>query len=96
MPEEIAATPGWVDQRLDEVFAGLPREPAVRACCDQYAACLAGEKEPSTPTDALGTEFNDCRAALMTALAGAGVDDAIRADLDIKLEVMEAEIAEES
>lgn len=96
MPEEIAATPGWVDQRLDEVFAGLPQTPAVRACCDRYAACLAGEKEPSTPTDELGTEFNDCRSALMTALAGAGVDDAIRADLDARLEAMEAEIAEGS
>ena len=96
MPEEIAATPGWVDQRLDEVFADLPQDPAVRACCDQYAACLAGQKEPSTPTDELGTEFNNCRGALMAALAGAGVDDAIRAALDIRLEAVEAKIAEGS
>ena len=96
MPEEIAATPGWVDQRLDEAFAGLPQNPDVRACCDRYAACLAGEKSPSSPTDNLGTEFNDCRSALMAALADAGVDDAIRTALGTRLEAVEAEIAEGS
>ena len=34
--------------------------------------------------------------ANIAALAGAGVDDAIRADLDARLEAMEAEIAEGS
>ena len=96
MPEEIAATPGWVDQRLDEAFAGLPRDPGVRACCDRYAACLAGEKSPSSPTDELGTEFNGCRSALMAGLADAGVDEAARAALGARLEAVEAEIAEGS
>ena len=96
MPEEIAATPGWVDGRLDEAFADLPQVPGVRACCDRYAMCLAGEKSPSSPTDELGTEFNDCRSALMAGLADAGVDEAIRSALSARLEMVEAEIAEES
>lgn len=96
MPEEIAATPGWVDGRLDEAFAGLPGSAAVSAARDGYAACLAGEKSPTAPTDNLGAEFNRCRSALMTALSEAGVDDATRAALDTKLEAVEAEIAEGS
>lgn len=96
MPEEIAATPGWVDRRLDEAFAGLPQTPDVRACCDRYAACLAGEKSPASPTDELGTEFNGCLSALMTGLAEAGVDAEARAALDARLEAVEAEVAEES
>ena len=96
MPEEIAATPGWVDGRLDEAFAGLPGSPAVSTARDRYAACLAGEKSPSAPTDNLGAEFNGCRSALMTALAEAGVDDATMAALDARLEAVEAEVAEGS
>ena len=96
MPEKIAATPGWVDERLDEVFAALPGSAGVSAARDRYAACLAGEKSPTAPTDNLGAEFNRCRSALMTALAGAGVDDAMRAALDTRLEAVEAEIAEGS
>lgn len=96
MTEEIAATPGWVDQRLDEVFAALPQTSEVASCRDQYAACLAGEKQPGAPSDMLGAEFNRCRSLLMAALAGVGVDDAALAGLGDKLEALEAEIAEGS
>lgn len=96
MPEEIAGTPGWVDQRLDEVFADMPQDPAVDAARNRYATCLAGEKSPSTPTDLLGTEFDRCRRTLRMALADAGVNAVLRAAIDTRLELLEAEIAEES
>ena len=31
MTDEMAATPGWVDKRLDELFARMPASPAIRA-----------------------------------------------------------------
>jgi len=94
--EEIAATPGWVDGRLDELFAALPAGEAVASARDAYADCLAGQKEPVAPSDNLGTEFGGCRARLRAALAAADVtgDDWTR--LDAALEALEAEIAAES
>ena len=94
MTEQIAATPGWVNQRLDEVFAGLPDAPGIVAARDAYSACLASRKAPAAPSDMLGAEFNGCRPALRRALEAEGVEGL--AALDGKLEALEAEIAGES
>ena len=91
MPEEIPATPGWADQRADEVFATLSKTPAIKSAIDVYMACLATRKSPSTPSDTLGAEFNGCRAILHRALRAEDVDNLDA--LDAKLEALEAEIA---
>ncbi len=94
MTEEIASTPGWVEQRLDEAFAGLPASagPARNA----YGACLGRRKAPAAPSDMLGAEFNGCRTALRHALTELGLDGGTLAQLDRRLEALEAEIAEDS
>ncbi len=86
MTEEIAATPGWVDARLDEILAAVPRD--ARAA---YADCLARAKQPGAPSDTLGAEFNRCRTALRDA-----VPHSEWAELVPRLEALEAEIAAES
>ena len=95
MTEEIASTPGWVDERLDEVFAGLPDNPAVQDAKRAYANCLAGRKEPAAGSDALGAEFSPCRKALHRALQAADLGTDLAA-LDPKLEALEAELAGDS
>ncbi len=94
MTEEIAATPGWVEQRLDEAFAGLPDSagPAREA----YGACLGRRKTPGAPSDMMGAEFNGCRTALHHMLTELGLDGDALAQLDRRLEALEAEIAEDS
>ena len=100
MTEEIPATPGWVDSRLDEAFAVLDgaglEGDALGAARDQYADCLARAKAPAAPSDLEGAEFANCRSDLLTALAGMGVDDALVEVLDLRLEAVEAELAEEA
>jgi hypothetical protein len=92
--EEIPATPGWVEDRLDAAFAGLPGwTVAARAA---YARCLAGRKAPAAPSDLLGAEFEPCRIALRRALLAAGLDRSVLAQLEQKLEALEAEIGAES
>ena len=91
MPEEIPATPGWADQRADEVFSDLPKTPAIKSAIDAYIACLADRKSPSSPSDMLGAEFNGCRTALRRTLESESVEGL--AALDAKLEALEAEIA---
>ena len=94
MTEEIASTPGWVEQRLDEVFAALP--PGAATARTAYGACLGRRKAPAAPSDMLGAEFDGCRAALRHALAGLQLDKDALAQLDRQLEALEAEIAEDS
>lgn len=94
MTEEIASTPSWVEQRLDEAFAGLP--DGAGAARDAYGACLGARKAPGAPSDTLGAEFNGCRTALRHALSGLGLDGGVLAQLDRRLEALEAEIAEDS
>ena len=84
MTEEIAATPGWVDARLDAILAASPAR-------DAYADCLARAKQPGAPSDMLGAEFDRCRRALRHA-----VEQADWAALEPQLEALEAEIAAES
>ena len=96
MTEEIAGTPGWVDARLDEVFAALPRSDAVAAARAAYSDCLARQKDPVAPSGDLGSEFNGCRGRLRAALASAGVPGEDWATLDQALEAVEAEITADS
>lgn len=96
MTEEIAATPGWVDEKLDELFAPLPASPALAAARTAYARCLGARKAPAAPSDMLGAEFEACRPALHRALQGAGIDAGLIAALEGGLETLEAEIAAES
>ena len=96
MTEEVAGTPGWVDARLDQVFAPLPAGGAVAEARAAYEDCLAGSKDPVGPSDELGAEFNGCRARLHAALAAAGVPDQDRTVLDEALEALEAEVAADS
>ncbi len=95
MTEEIAATPGWVDERVDAVFARIPPSPAIAAARNAYADCLAARKSPAAISDELGAEFEDCRATLIRSLGtvGAGID---MADLTLQLEALEAEIDRDS
>ena len=93
MTEEIAATPGWVDARLDEVFAALPRTGAVAAARAAYADCLARRKAPAAPSDMEGAETEPCHQALLRALRQADVD---APGLHAALEALEAELAEDS
>ena len=86
MTEEIAATPGWVDGRLDELLAGVTSEAR-----SAYAECLAQAKQPGAPSDLLGAEFSGCWAQLKLA-----VPPEQWAGLMPKLESLEAEIAAES
>ena len=90
MTEEIASTPGWVDDRLDLVFAALPQTDHVIRAKQAYAVCLAARKQPGAPSDTMGSEFNACRAALRRDLQGASVSFAA---LERDLEALEAEIA---
>ena len=94
MTEEIACTPSWVEQRLDDVFSGLPASTAPAR--EAYGACLGGRKAPGAPSDMLGAEFDGCRPALHHALAGLGLASDVLAQLDRQLEALEAEIAEDS
>ena len=93
MTEEIAATPGWVDQRIEAAFAGLPPSDGLRAVQEEYADCLARSKAPGAPSDMLGAEFNRCRTALRAGLHALGVDGS---GLDERLEALEAEVAADS
>ncbi len=96
MTEEIASAPSWVEQRLDEVFAGLPASPGLDAARNGYLTCLARKKAPAAPSDMLGAEFDGCRAAVRRQLTELGLPDDTMAQLDQKLEALEAEMAEDS
>ncbi len=96
MTDPMAATPGWVADRLDDAFAPLPRTAAVAAARAAYAECLAARKAPAAPSDMLGAEFAACRPALRRAVLAAGVDEAAVAALEARLGAVEAEVAGES
>ena len=94
MTEPIAATPGWVDGRLQHIFARLPME--AQPACNAFAECLASSKSPAAPSDMLGAEFEPCHAALRQALRGMSLDATILGAVMRDLEALEAEIAGDS
>ena len=92
--EEIPATPGWVEQSLDEILAdpqiGLPQRPSLLGYRNTYLDCLAGAERTSDID-----EWHDrCRRDLLTAL---GAQEGITAEqsrkLEQKLEALESEIS---
>ncbi len=96
MTEEIPASPGWLDQRLDEAFAGIEGDDRVGAARDQYVSCLAGTKASAAPSDLLGAECERCRSLLLAALAGLGIAQDALERLGQHLEAVEAELAADS
>ena len=94
MTEPIAATPGWVDDRLDTIFARLP--PSAQPACNAFAECMASSKSPAAPSDMLGAEFEPCHAAFRQALQGLNLETGLLAQVMGDLEALEAEIATDS
>ena len=94
MTEPIAATPGWVDDRLDTIFARLPAE--AQPACDAFAECLASSKAPAAPSDTLGAEFELCHAAFRRALLAMPLDATVLDAVMRDLEALEAEIGADS
>lgn len=90
----MAATPGWVDSRLDAIFAKLPE--SVRPAADEFADCLARSKAPAAPSDLLGTEFTPCHREFRNALQHAELPMPLVDDIMSQLEALEAEIAADS
>jgi hypothetical protein len=84
LTEETPATPGWVDGRIEAVFAPLG-EPAV-AVREAYAECLAGVRG-AVDTDA---GHDRCRARALAALQDLQIDGAA---IDRALQALEAEIS---
>ncbi len=96
MTEEIPAAPGWLDQRLDDAFAGIEGDDRVGAARDQYVGCLAGAKAPAAPSDLLGAECERCRSLLLASLAGLSIRQDVLDRLGQRLEAIEAELAADS
>ena len=84
LPEETPATPGWVDSRIDAVFAKFG--PAAIPAREAYAACLAGIRGAVD----IDTGHDRCRAEVLAALQDSGADVAA---LNRELEALEAEIS---
>ena len=95
MTEEIAATPGWVSEKLDSIFAELPASEFLTAARSDYAQCLATRKQPGAPSDMLGAEFAPCRAGLHRAMRTLDLAAAMPG-VDEQLSALEAELASES
>jgi len=90
MAEERAATPGWVEQRLDEILAAHPVGAAGPACRAAYLACLADCR------GAIDAEagHDRCRAAFLRCLREQETPHALVDALAPELEDLEAEISE--
>lgn len=96
MTEDLAATPGWLERRLDEVLADLPPGAALKQARADYLRCLVRHKAPSVPSDLLGEEFASCRRALHLALMPLHLPRAAAEELDRRLEALEAEFDAEA
>ena len=83
--EEGPVAPGWVDQELDEIFAGLPGVSSGHQA--QYAQCLAGSRVGDVEAS-----HDRCRVRLLEQLRADGVDQAVCDGLVERLEALEAEI----
>jgi hypothetical protein len=88
--EERPATPGWVEERLDEIFALHPIGAAGTRCRAAYLACLA-DCRGAIDADA---GHDRCRAAFLACLRDGGVGPAQIRALEADLEALEAEISE--
>lgn len=87
MGEEMAATPGWVSGELDGLLGGLPAEQPFEAARGTYADCLA-----AVVGDEPQVKRARCRRRFLEHLEELGVDGARRAEIDHRLEALEAEI----
>ena len=87
LTEETASTPGWVDGRIDEVFAPLG-EDAV-ATREAYARCLGGVGG----AEDVDGGHDRCRQAAIDALRPLVQDAAALTALDQALQALEAEIS---
>ena len=89
MGEEMAATPGWVSGELEGLLGVLPSDAAFDAARSTYADCLA-----AIVGDEPQVKRARCRRRLLERLEELGVDDRQRAEIDSRLEALEAEIDE--
>ncbi len=95
MAEDIPATPGWVEERLDEIWAsaGIGSTPGSTAARNTYLSCLAtcgtGSDDPERCHDL-------CRQAFLESLRSARVSGEAIAALEAELETLEAEITEDT
>ncbi len=87
LTEETAATPGWVDGRIDEVFA--PLGPKAAPAREAYANCLAGVRGA---VDSDGGH-DRCRLAAVATLRSALDDESGLDEFDRTLQALEAEIS---
>jgi hypothetical protein len=83
--EEGPVAPGWVDQELDEIFAGLSGVTAGHQA--EYARCLAGSRVGDVEAS-----HDRCRVRLLEQLDMDGVEEAVREGLRERLEALEAEL----
>jgi hypothetical protein len=84
LTEETPATPGWVDDRIDAMFA--PLGASAGAVREAYALCLAGVRG-AVDTDA---GHDGCRRRAIESLRESGAD---LAALDQAMQALEAEIS---
>ena len=90
MDDDGPTLPGWVDERLEEIFAAFPEDLPVAPAREAYAACLANAiDEPDIAEAAMG-----CRRELIARLEEMGLVPEVVESLDAVLEALEEEIAE--
>jgi len=100
MAEDNPALPGWVDERLDEIFAGFPPELDIKPHREAYADCLAQvivRGQPAIEADAAGEAARaTCREQFIIALESIGIDRQVLDALNQVLEVVEDDLAEDT
>jgi hypothetical protein len=91
MAEDGPATPGWVEERLEEIWARryLPATAAVNASRDAYLSCLAG-----CGNGGMESCHDMCRAECLAALRRAKIAPDTLAGLEGELEALEAELTD--
>ncbi len=90
--EDVPATPGWVEGSVDEILGSLPRRPSLAGLRNAYLDCLAAARGPADIDDA----HDRCRLALIAGLRdGERIDEPLLAELNQRLEALEAAITEE-
>lgn len=89
--EDTPATPGWVEERLDELIGELPPDiaAAVQAERGPYLDCLAGSVGPLDPE----VQHTRCHVLMLRRLRAAGLERGALDDLGRRLEALEDEFA---